>query len=149
MKSKIPVVIAFIAVIFGLVVMIKLVSAVSAELTVGLVSLTFGLTAIMWTLKARKKLSRGSALRKYTTNFVFCLLFLLAFSIWHMIVRIFQLEETYGIQVIYPQYFFITLAYLTFVLAGYQILYLGKQFGFEGEAKRIREVIKEREAKKK
>lgn len=149
MKSKLPVVIAFIAVIFGLIAIIKLVSAVSAELTVGFVSLTFGLTAIMWTMKARKKLSIGSTLRKYTTNFVFCLLFLLAFSVWHAAVTIFQLEEIYGVQAIYPQYFFITLAYLTFVLAGYQILYLGKQFGFEGEAKKIREVIKEKQAKKK
>ena len=74
MKNKIPIIVAFVAVIVGLTAVIKLTSDVSAELTIGLVSLTFGLTAIMWTLKARNRLSVGSSLRRYTTNFVFCLI---------------------------------------------------------------------------
>lgn len=148
-KEKIAVVVAVIAIVIGLTAIIKLVSAVSIELTVGVISLSFGITAIMWTLRARKHLSPGSSLRKYTTNFFLCLIFLLIFSIWITIGKVVDLEAKFGLGVTYVEYLFITAAYLTFVVAAYQILYLGREFGFEEEAKVIKQVIIEKKQKEK
>lgn len=143
-KEKIAAIVAVIAIIIGLTAIIKLVSAISIELTVGLISLSFGLTAAMWTLRARKRLSPGSSLRKYTTNFFICLIFLLIFSIWTTTGKIVDLRARFGIGVAYFEYIFMTAAYLTFVVAAYQIMYMGREFGFEEEAKAIKKAITEK-----
>lgn len=147
-KGRFAILVAFIAIVIGLTAIIKLVSAIDTELTIGLVSLTFGITAILWTLKARKSLSVGSSLRRYTENFLVCLVFILGYSVWHTLNHLFLWDRTIGESMIYPEYAFITMAYLTFVIASYQILYLGKEFGFEGEAKKIRQVIREKKNRK-
>lgn len=147
LKDKIAVLVSVIAIVIGLTAIIKLVAIVSIELTVGVVSLSFGLTAAMWTLRARKHLSPGSSLRKYTTNFFLCLLFLLIVSIWITIGKVVDLKAKFGLGVTYIEYLFITAAYFTFVIAAYQILYLGREFGFEEEAKEIKKVILEKKEK--
>ena len=143
-KDKIAAIVAIIAIVIGLTAIVKLVSTISIELTVGLISLSFGLTAAIWTLRARKHLSPGSSLRRYTTNFFLCLIFLLIFSMWITVGKVVDLKAKFGIGVAYVEYLFITAAYLTFVIAAYQILYLGKEFGFEKEAETIRKVIIEK-----
>ena len=50
---------------------------------------------------------------------------------------------------LYPSYLFITLAFLIFVLTAYQILDMGKEFGFEKQAKKIEQIMKRKKVKKK
>ena len=135
--------IALFAIVLGLFVIIKLVGNV--ELVVGIISLTFGILAIIWTLKARSILSTGSSLRKYTGNFLMCLIFILLFSIWNTMARILNFQGIF----LYFEYFFIVMTYMVFVMAAYQILYLGKEFGFLKEIKVMKKAIKEKKLKTK
>ena len=135
---ELPVVIlTLIAIIGGLFGLITIVGK-DISLFIGLASLSFGITALFFTLKARNILSKGSSLRDYTTSFALCLLFILFFSIWDTLIDLFQWREVW----IYPKYFFITLAYFVFVYTSYRIFNLGKEFGFTEQAKRIKRAMR-------
>lgn len=138
---------AFIAIVVGLVAVIKLIA--DAELLVNALSLTFGVTAIIWVFKARKSLSKGSSLKNLTTHFLFTLIFVLCFSFWSLIVKMLSLELVYGPNIIFVEYFFISLAYITFVGTAYKIRKLGHEFGFSTQSKEIEQLIKKRKKKRK
>ena len=123
---------AVLAVLFGVYALIQLVP--DAELAIGFISLTFGLTAIIWTYRAKMSLSKGTSLRDYTTYFLFSLIFIVLFSTWDILISVFQWEGS----LIYPKYFLITISYLIFAFTGYKILSLGKQFGFQPQVKRMK-----------
>src|SRR3989344_5406529 len=137
MRELPVVVIALIAIIGGLFGLITIVGK-DIPLFIGLASLAFGITALFFTFKARGILSKGSSLRDYTTSFALCLMFILFFSIWDMLIDLFQWEKS----LLYPKYFFITLAYFVFVYTSYRIFNLGKEFGFTEQADRIRKAMK-------
>ena|SRR3989338_6974056 len=135
-----------IAIIVGLVAIIKIV--VVKELIVGILSLTIGIMAIIWTYKARRSLSEGSELRNYTTYFLFCLVSILLFSIWDTFISFMQAQNlSINNFFLYPKYIFITIAYLIFLRAAYQILYLSKKFGFSEEAKDIQKLLASKKKK--
>ena len=138
---------AFIAVAGGLIAIFRIV--VDTEIAIGFVTISFGILAIIWTSTAISSLSKGSSLRKHTTNFLFCLVFILLFSIWHTISKLFRWRETINELMLYPGYLFITLAFLIFVITSYQILTMGKEFGFQRQAKDIEEIIETRKNYKK
>lgn len=138
---------AFIAIVIGLAAVIKLVA--DAELIVSALSLTFGVTALMWVFKARKSLSKGSSLKELTFHFLFTVIFVLCFSFWGIAVKMLQLKEFYGDIIAFPQYLFISLAYITFIGAAYKIRKIGKEFGFSTQAKEIEKIIKAKKNKKK
>lgn len=147
-KDIIALVLAVVAILTGLVAIIKLV--VIKELVVGVLSLTFGIMAIIWTYRARKSLSKGSELRKYTDYFILCLIAILFFSIWDTFLTYYQninlvINEAW----IYPKYLFITSTYLIFLRASYQILYLSKKFGFSEEASDIKKILDSKKKKSK
>lgn len=134
-----------IAILVGLIAIVKIV--VIKELVVGILSLTIGIMAIIWTYKARRSLSEGSELRNYTTYFLLCLISILLFSIWDTFISFLQVQSLrISDFFLYPKYIFITIAYLIFLRAAYQILYLSKKFGFSEEAKDIQKLL---EVKKK
>ena len=124
---------AFMAVMFGLFALIQFVP--DLQLATGFLTLTFGVVAIMWTYRARISLSPGTSLREYTTYFLFSLIAIVLYSIWDLLVFVFNWEKmiTYPNYYLYPKYFFITIAYLIFVFASYKILYVGKMFGFHNK----------------
>src|SRR3989338_2964379 len=107
-------------------------------------SLTFGVMAVIWTVKARKNLSLGSSLRSFTTIFLYCLIFIITFSVWQSLANIFAWKEVIDVRAMYPTYAFISLAYIFFVLAAYKILMLGKEFGFQVESTNIKKLIKKK-----
>ncbi len=115
---------AFLAVLFGVFALIRFVPDV--QLVIGLLSITFGIVAMVWTHRAKRSLSAGTSLREYTNLFFFSLVFIFLFSLWDTLGIIFLWQGN----LVYPKYFLITIAYLVFVFAAYKILYLGKQFGF-------------------
>ncbi|MDP2907226.1 MAG: hypothetical protein Q8O03_04765 [Nanoarchaeota archaeon] len=138
---------AFIAIIVGVVTVVKLIG--DAELIVNALSLTFGVTAIIWVFKARKSLSKGSSLRSLTTNFLFILIFILCFSFWSLVVKMLGLEQAYGEVVVLVEYMFISFAYITIVGTAYKIRKLGHEFGFTTQSKEIEELINNKKKKKK
>ena len=135
MKEALGVLFSLVAIAIGLGTIIVLVG--NAELVIGLIALTFGITAIIWTIRARNALSHGSLLQQYATVFAVCLAFVIFFSLWRTADRLFFLRERLGEFIVYPEYFFITLAYLSFVFAAYYIRLMGKEFGFLADAKEI------------
>ncbi len=136
---------ALFAILIGVIAIAKLV--VVKELVVGIFSLTFGLMAIIWTYRARVSLSKGSELRDYTNYFLLCLIAILLFSIWDTFLGFYHYTHDGAHEfLVYPKYLFITAAYLVFLRASYQILYLSKKFGFSTEASDIKKAI---ESKKK
>lgn len=142
MKKSLGTLIGLLAVAGGLIAIFRIV--VDTEVAIGFVTISFGLLAIMWTSMAATSLSKGSSLRKHTTNFLFCLIFILLFSIWHTLSKLFMWRETVNEYMLYPGYLFLTLAFLIFVVTSYQILTMGKEFGFGKQAKGIKEVIEGR-----
>ena len=145
MKRGLSTLLGLIAVAGGLIAIFTLV--VDTEVAIGFVTISFGVLAIIWTSMAITSLSKGSSLRKHTTNFLFCLVFILLFSIWHTLSKLFGWRETINEFMLYPGYLFIMLAFLIFVVTSYQILTLGKEFGFEKQAKEIKEIMEKKKKK--
>jgi len=132
---------ALIGVIFGLIAILKIIS--NPEIVTGFVTLSFGVLAIIWTTVATNSLSKGSSLRKYTINYLICIILLVLYTFWNTLGLIFNWKEQVGSYLIYPSYVFLTLAFLLFVSTSYQILSIGKEFGFKSQAENIEEIIKE------
>jgi len=145
MRKGLGTILAFIAVAGGLIAIFRIV--LDTEIAIGFVTISFGILAIIWTSMAISSLSEGSSLRRHTTNFLFCLIFILLFSIWHTLSKLFQWRETVNEYMLYPGYLFIILAFLIFVVTSYQILTMGKEFGFQKQAKEIEKIIKTKKKK--
>ncbi|MBI4448223.1 hypothetical protein HY643_04530 [Candidatus Woesearchaeota archaeon] len=143
LKNFIKIIIASIAILGGLLAIIKIVQQL--EIAIGLISITFGVLAIIWVNRARKILSKGSSLKEYAKIFMFALTLTMLFSISEMLEKILL----WAGPMLYLKYFFISAAYLVFVFAAYKMLYLSKEFGFGEESKKIAELIKKRRLEKK
>ena len=135
-------IIGIIGIASGLYVLFRL--SISLELAVAFLSLSFGVLAIIWTLIAKYNLSPGSELRKFTTNFLVGILFLLVFI---SIITVRQIKSSLQ-DFIFVEHFFITATFLLFVIAAYQILHIGKEFGFEKEASTIKSLLRNKKNKK-
>ncbi len=140
--------IAFIiAITVGLVTVIQIVPNV--DLLINLMSLTFGVTALIWVIRARASLSKGSSLRKLTTKFLFVLLFILCFSVWKLYTSITSAGMPYPDMMMFGDYLFISLAYITCVGTAYHIRKMVEEFGFNVQSARIQQVIEEKKKEKK
>ena len=122
---------ALLAVFFGVFALIAFVPRV--DLIIGFLSLTFGVLGIIWALRAKFSLSKGTMLRDYANYFLFSLIFIVAYSFWDTLVVLFEWKGA----LVYPKFFLITVAYLIFVFAAYKILHLGRQFGFKPQVKKM------------
>jgi len=142
-KTLIGAILWFAAIIASLIAIFRITANV--EIAVGFITISFGILAIIWTSIAIKSLSPGSSLRSYTKTFLFCLIFVILFSIWHALGRVFVWEGL----IIFPEYVFIAIAYLIFAAASYKIWRIGKEFGFREQAARIKRVIIEKKKQKK
>ncbi|HLD06260.1 MAG TPA: hypothetical protein VJC16_01865 [Candidatus Nanoarchaeia archaeon] len=140
---RIGALLGFAGVIFGLIAIFRLI--VDTEVAIGFVTISFGVLAIIWTTMALHSLSPGSALRRHTFNFLLCLAFILMFSIWHTLEKIFSWRTSINEALLYPGYLLIALAFLLFVGTAWQILTLGREFGFQGQASAISKIIKEKQ----
>lgn len=143
MRSFIEHIIGSFAIFAGLYAVIKFVP--NLELLIALLSLTFGIMGIFWTLRARNSLSEGSSLRAFATAFMWVLIFILFFSLWDSGMSVFNIGQQY----FYMKYVIITAAYIVIVYAAYKILQLGKEFGFQTEGFRIKRAITTSKRRKK
>ena len=143
MNNIVKIIFACIAILGGVTAIIKILG--NPELIIGILSLTFGITALIWTILAHVSLSPGSSLRNYTTYFIACLFFILLFSVWKSITSLMPEKETYMV----VEYLFLTLAYIVFAVAANKIYHIGIEFGFQPQARRIRGVITSSDKKRK
>lgn len=140
-------IVSLIGVIFGLIAIFKIVG--QAEIATGFITLSFGILAIIWTAIAVNSLSKGSSLRKYTLNYLACIILIVLYTFWNTLGLLFGWKRQAASLMIYPSYIFLILAFLVFVSTSYQILSIGKEFGFKPQAKDIEEVMKENKQKNK
>ena len=134
---------ALIAVLLGVFSLIIFVKEV--DLVVGFLSLTFGVVAIIYAMRAKLSLSKGTELREYASYYLSALISIVLFSIWDTLVFIFNWKGL----LVFPKYFFLTFSYLVFVFTSFKIMKLGKQFGFKEQVKKmdLKKDMKEKTAK--
>jgi len=130
-----------IAIIAGLYAIFAL--SPSTEIGFGFFALSFGLLAILWTVNAYRDLSPNSSLRNYTAMFLVSLVFILLHSIWSTLIILFNFKGFLN----YINYLFISAAYVAFVFAAYNILKIGKEFGFREQAKEIKKALKPKKSR--
>ena len=132
-------IIALIGVIGGLIAIFKIIK--QPEVVIGFVTLSFGILAIIWTAAAVNSLSKGSSLRQYTLNYLICIILLVLYTFWNSIGLLFGWKYQSASLLVYPSYVFLTLSFLLFVATSYQILSIGKEFGFKSQAKKIEKIM--------
>ena len=115
----------------------------------GITTIIFGIASLLMISRARRRLTAGSV-RKYLDNFAVCLAFIVTFSVWQTVRYFFeaaQLEEHTN-YLTYPEYIFIALAYVAFIVASYRAYAISREFGFREDGERIAQIIKEKPGSK-
>lgn len=79
-------------------------------LGVGMVAV--GLISLWLVISARGKLSETGELKTIVTNCIYVILFLTAYSIWHVLRDALHWKKAYGDIVEYPEYLFISLGFI-------------------------------------
>lgn len=115
---------------------------------VSVTTVIFGIASLLLISRARNRLSDGS-IRRYMDNFAICLAFIVIFSVWQTTRGIFGISINIEGLGTYPEYTFIVLAYLAFIVASYRVLKISEEFGFKDDGKKIEQIIMQRPLKKK
>ena len=115
---------------------------------VGVTTVIFGIASLFLISKARSRLSEGS-IRKYMDNFAICLAFIVIFSVWQTTRSIFGINiDVEGLST-YPEYIFIVLAYIAFIVASFRVLKISEEFGFKEDGKKIERILMQKPKSKK
>lgn len=109
----------------------------SLDLIIAVLSLTFGLMAIIWVWRAKNSFSKGSSLKDFSAAFFACLISILLFSLLDNALTIFELGGVW----LYAKYALMTIAYINFVYAAYKMRNLGTTFGFSEQSIRVRKAL--------
>ncbi|MBI2542070.1 hypothetical protein HYV80_05160 [Candidatus Woesearchaeota archaeon] len=115
---------------------------------VSVTTVIFGIASLLLISRARNRLSDGS-IRKYMDNFAICLAFIVIFSVWQTTRSIFGININVEGLGTYPEYIFIVLAYLAFIVASYRVLKISEEFGFKENGREIEKIIRQNPQKKK
>lgn len=118
----------------------------SVDLALQFFSLTFGVLAVIWTLTAYRNLSSNSSLKNFTLFFLFALILSVLHSIWVTLIIVFGLSWPMSVVV---DYLFVSFSYVAFGFAAYNILMIGKEFGFRDQAMEIGKALSLGPVKKK
>ncbi|MDP3765690.1 MAG: hypothetical protein Q8R04_04190 [Nanoarchaeota archaeon] len=113
---------------------------------VGVTTVIFGIASLLLISRARKRLSDGS-IRRYMDNFAICLAFIVIFSVWQTTRSILGISINVEGLATYPEYIFIVLAYLAFIIASFRVLKISEEFGFKEDGKKIGQLIREKPSK--
>jgi len=127
--------ISTLAILSGLYALFRYVRDV--EIISGMLTLTFGVWAIIWTINAYSVLSKGSTIRKYTGSFLVCLLLVLFYTLWDFTTTLMEVPEW----LLYSKYIILIFVYTTFVFTAYRIYKIGKEFGFAEESSKIKKLL--------
>ena len=119
----------------------------SFEIIIGVVTLAIGINAIIFTYLASKKLS-NPLLGNYIKFVSGSKISLTLFSLWHTIREIFELKEIYGAIAEVPEYAFVALTYVLFLLGAVAIFKMGEMYGFKDQGEKIAESISRNKKKR-
>jgi len=114
-------------------------------LIVSVTTVIFGIASLFLISRARNRLSESS-IRMYMDNFAICLAFIVIFSIWQTARSFFGISIDIEGLATYPEYIFIVLAYVSFIIASYRVLKISEEFGFKEDGKKIEQIIKEKKS---
>ncbi|MBU1111661.1 MAG: hypothetical protein ABIG93_04015 [archaeon] len=145
MKNVFDKVKTFLILIIILLGLFTIILVLPSAMAMGLIALSFGIMAIIWTSRAYWNLSKGSSLRNYAYYFLLSLTLIFIYSIWQTLGEYFVLGKTF----IVIEAFCIAAAYLLFVVAAFKLSRIGNEFGFRMNVKNIGKEMNERVVKKK
>ena len=109
------------------------------EIFFGIIMLSFGVLAVIWTLLAKYNLSPKSTLRLFTNNFLSCSISVLFYSIIRLLSDFVSIPFH-----AYLEFFFISITFFFFVLVSYYIYIIGNEFGFQKESSQIKKALKKK-----
>ena len=118
---------------------------------IGFTTIIFGVASLLLISRARNRLSEGS-IRRYMDNFAICLVFIVIFSVWQ------TLRDFFGVSIdgknqttilVYPEYVFIVLAYIAFVVASLRVMKISEEFGFKEDGRKIEQLVIEKSSSSK
>lgn len=102
---------------------------ITLETILGIVMIVIGIGAFLFVIKAKGKFPEGSELKTITKHLIPVIIFLICFSFWHVLREIFHWKKIYGEIMEYPEYLFITLAYIMLFRAANSLYKIAKEFG--------------------
>lgn len=82
------------------------------ETLMGIAMILIGIVSLSLVVKAKGKLQEAGELKKILDTCVYIIIFLTAYSIWHVAREVLHLKKTYGVIVEFPEYVLISLAYI-------------------------------------
>ncbi len=84
----------------------------TVETLMGITMILIGIVSLGLVFKAKGKLQEAGELRKILDRCVYVIIFLTAYSIWHVLREVFHWKKAYGAIVEFPEYILIALAYI-------------------------------------
>ncbi len=99
------------------------------ELILGILMILVGLISLGFVLKAKTVFPEGSELKKVTANLISVIIFLTAFSLWHVLREHLHWKEKFGEVIEYPEYIFITIAFLLIFKTAKDLYNTARRFG--------------------
>lgn len=109
---------------------------INYEIIVGIITAIIGSVAVAVTIKAKRKMSNPELL-KYMRYVMLSMSALILFSLWHTAREAFELKEKFGAVIEMPEYLFVSLTYLLFLIGALAIFKMSKIYGFKEEAGEI------------
>ncbi len=123
--------------------------AINIETLVGAIAIILGIVSVSITVYSRRRMSNPRLLR-YMNYIIFAMSSLTLFSMSHTIRESFDLKEIYGPVAEMPEYFFVSLTYLLFLLGALAIFNMSREYGFKERGGNIaKEIERYRKAKHK
>jgi hypothetical protein len=99
------------------------------EIVLGVVMTLIGITALGYVIYAKKKFPEGSELKTIAGSIVKVIFFLTCYSIWHVVREAFYWKERFGNIAEYPEYLFISVAFLMLLICAKHIYCTAKKLG--------------------
>lgn len=89
---------------------------INLELALGVVMIAIGLISIGIMKNAKSNIGDSGDLKLIIERCTYVVIFLTCYSIWHVVREAFHWKQVYGEIVEYPEYIFISLAYIMILL---------------------------------
>jgi hypothetical protein len=99
------------------------------ETILGIVMITIGIISFLFVMNAKNKFPVNSELKTITTDLIPAIFFLMLFSLWHVLREVFHWKKTIGEFMEYPEYLFISIAYIMLFIAAKKLHSIAKEFG--------------------
>ncbi|MBS1111719.1 MAG: hypothetical protein H6Q95_11 [Nitrospirae bacterium] len=99
------------------------------EKVFGFIMILIGLISLVYAVNAKGKFPEESELKKITGKLIVVIICLTCFSFWHVLREVFHLKEQLGPVIEYPEYAFITIAFVMILMTAKHIYQTAKKFG--------------------